>query len=239
MDFIRLADVKPYIEFFFIDRKDLIINGLKSGSIHHYKSIVYEFFNVLDKIDNFTFSDAQRVAMEFALVVKNISFHLDISIEKELSLYYQNGIPNVSGDPVTWLKTFINDIFDTIYNKLYVNQQGKSRKQIYWIKAYIDTHFNEKISLTYLEQKCFLCKEYLLRLFKKEFDHTIYEYVLLKRMERAKELLCNYNTDISKISVLVGFNDSNYFSKAFKRHFGISPSEYRTSCIMEKNNHPL
>ena len=97
----------------------------------------------------------------------------------------------------------------------------------------------KKLSLTYLEQKCFLCKEYLLRLFKKEFDHTIYEYVLLKRMERAKELLCNYNTDISKISVLVGFNDSNYFSKAFKRHFGISPSEYRTSCIMEKNNHPL
>ena len=66
---------------------------------------------------------------------------------------------------------------------------------------------------------------YLRRAFKKEFNMTITDFLTQVRMEKAKELLAQ-NYKLSDISEMVGFNDSSYFSKVFKKYFGKSPSEY-------------
>jgi two-component system response regulator YesN len=70
-----------------------------------------------------------------------------------------------------------------------------------------------------------------MKLFKNEFGCGIYEYVLKVRMEKAKELVADPNFKVQSISRLLGYADSNYFSKAFKNYFGISPSDYRNNLI--------
>ncbi len=95
------------------------------------------------------------------------------------------------------------------------------------IKDFIDKNYAKDMSLTYFSEKYFFSKEYLSKVFKERYDIGIYEYALKVRMERARTLLENDSLSISDISERLGYNDSNYFSKAFRTYFGMSPSKYR------------
>ncbi|MFA6856200.1 MAG: helix-turn-helix domain-containing protein [Treponema sp.] len=99
------------------------------------------------------------------------------------------------------------------------------------IKEYLDQKYMEEITLDSLSEHFYFTKEYLSRLFKKEFGCGIYEYVLQVRMNRAEQLLEDPSVQIQQIAEQLGYNDSNYFSKAFRTYTGISPTDYRA----EKN----
>ena len=99
------------------------------------------------------------------------------------------------------------------------------------IKEYVEKNYASEIKLTMFSEKYFFTKEYLSKLFKKKFGYGIYEYALMLRMARAKELLQDKEIQIQAISERLGYSNNNYFSKAFKNYYGISPSEYRESLI--------
>ena len=56
---------------------------------------------------------------------------------------------------------------------------------------------------------------------------TLNQFITEYRMERARDLLDDPRNKIVEVAGTVGYNDSNYFSKTFRKAFGISPSEYR------------
>jgi two-component system response regulator YesN len=76
-------------------------------------------------------------------------------------------------------------------------------------------------------EQFYFSKEYLTRQFKARYHCGIYEYVLQKRMERARELLRDPDIRIQDVARRVGYADNNYFSKAFRSYYGISPSAWR------------
>ncbi|HAH60471.1 MAG TPA: DNA-binding response regulator [Treponema sp.] len=104
------------------------------------------------------------------------------------------------------------------------------------IKEYLDEKYAEEVTLDSLSERFYFTKEYLSRLFKKEFGCGIYEYVLQVRMNRAKQLLENPSVQIQQIAEQLGYNDSNYFSKAFRTYTGISPSDYRAEKTPDKED---
>lgn len=107
-------------------------------------------------------------------------------------------------------------------------QGGKVRRvQPATIKAYIDVNYSQKISLELLATRFFVDKTYLARLFKEQYGVTLMEYLYSVRMTKAKELLRFTDETIERIGEMVGMDDSNYFSRVFKKVEGISPSEYR------------
>lgn len=95
------------------------------------------------------------------------------------------------------------------------------------IKDYIDQNYCQDIKISMFSDKYFFSKEYLSRLFKKKYSSGIYEYALTLRMERALALLQDRNLQIQEISERLGYSNNNYFSKAFKNYFNVSPSDYR------------
>ena len=76
--------------------------------------------------------------------------------------------------------------------------------------------------------KYYLSREYLMKLFKQEYQMGIHEYVQQLRMEKAKTLLNEEGLKIQEISEMLGYKDKNYFSKAFRNYYQLSPSEYRS-----------
>ncbi|UUZ80280.1 AraC family transcriptional regulator [Paenibacillus sp. P26] len=96
------------------------------------------------------------------------------------------------------------------------------------IKAYIDLNYYEDLSISFFTEKYFISKEHLIRLFKQKYGRGLYEYILKVRMERAKEPLSDPAVKIQTVCEKVGYNDTNYFSKAFKKYVGVSPQEYRS-----------
>ena len=59
-------------------------------------------------------------------------------------------------------------------------------------------------------------------------------YLISKRIEESKNLLCTTNYSIRDISTIVGFSNSSYFSQMFKKSTGLSPREYKLQYNLEK-----
>ncbi len=95
------------------------------------------------------------------------------------------------------------------------------------VKTYIDQHFTESITLSDLADRFFVSYSHLSKSFHKTFHLSFSEYVLMLRMEYALELLARPELSIQDISALVGYDNLFNFSRAFKSHYGKSPSHFR------------
>lgn len=101
------------------------------------------------------------------------------------------------------------------------------------VKEYLEKNYTDKINLSEFANYFHFSKEYISKLFKDKYNTGIYEYVSGIRMKRAKELLLNSDLHIQTISERLGYSDSNYFSKAFRNYYGISPTKFK----MKKSTH--
>ena len=99
--------------------------------------------------------------------------------------------------------------------------------------AYINEHYKD-ITLNELEQQFSYSSNYISKFLKKHTGQSFSELVCKFRLDHACELLQNTNLNMSEIAEIVGFSDSHYFNKVFKKRFGIAPSQYRKG--MQKQN---
>ncbi len=70
-------------------------------------------------------------------------------------------------------------------------------------------------------------RSYLSRLYKNKTGKNLFDAILHRRIEAAKQYLVNTDMKTYEISEAVGVEDAGYFSKIFKRMTGCSPKEYR------------
>ena len=95
--------------------------------------------------------------------------------------------------------------------------------------TYIDSDIGANISTSMLANMQNVSASYLSSIFKKETGKSITEYINLKRVEMAKDLLKKTNLQVQTIAQHCGIMDMNYFSKVFKKYTGKTPKEYRES----------
>jgi YesN/AraC family two-component response regulator len=93
--------------------------------------------------------------------------------------------------------------------------------------AYIQAHLGEPITMRELADSLHLNSSYFSVLFKEQVGLNFSEYLMRKRVQRAKELLVQTVLPISEIAERVGYQTDKYFIKVFKSLEGISPSKYR------------
>lgn len=98
------------------------------------------------------------------------------------------------------------------------------------VADYIDENLSEELSVDGLCLEFFVSKNLLYKAFHDNYNCTVNEYITAKRIERAKELLCN-NKSVAQVSQEVGICNYTYFSKLFKKHTSISPLNYRKNIL--------
>ncbi len=92
---------------------------------------------------------------------------------------------------------------------------------------YINLNWQKQISISLLAEMACLSKSRFLHSFKDNVGMSAYSYMVNIKIEKAKELLLSTDMNISAVAETVGYSDSLYFSRLFKKHVGISPREYR------------
>lgn len=95
------------------------------------------------------------------------------------------------------------------------------------MKTYVQNHYANDISLQDAARAMNYSDAYFCKLFKQCFDKNFTSYLTEYRIEEAKKLLARPTSNVKEIGDAVGYPDSNYFAKVFKRITGFSPSEYR------------
>jgi AraC-like DNA-binding protein len=122
---------------------------------------------------------------------------------------------------------------DTIMALLYRHGcefQAKSkmgRLDLDAIENYIEKHIRTKMSVAQLAGSVFLSESQFYHQFKKQTGMTPHQYVLIKRVEYAKQLIASDHVALNHISDLAGFSCHSAFTHAFKKYEGISPSIYK------------
>ena len=104
---------------------------------------------------------------------------------------------------------------------------SRKRMELAAVKEYLDEHYTEKLTLDDLAEKFFINKFYLSKIFKESYGTTVNNYLISKRITRAKQLLRFTDMTVDEIGAAVGMADANYFSRMFRKVEGISPREYR------------
>ena len=95
------------------------------------------------------------------------------------------------------------------------------------IRRYVDQNYTGDINLTDLAERFYFSREYIGRVFRAQYGCGVYEYIQQLRMQRAMELLKNPDLSLQAIAEHLGYSNANYFSKAFRRYYGKSPSAWR------------
>jgi len=93
--------------------------------------------------------------------------------------------------------------------------------------SYIQLKYSEPIKIENIAYSLGLNRSYLTRLFKDATGFSLQEYLLTYRMKVAVKLLLENKMSVADVALHVGYSDTFTFSKAFKRHFGHSPSEFK------------
>lgn len=93
--------------------------------------------------------------------------------------------------------------------------------------SYIEHHFIEPLSIEELAAMSNLSIRHFTRIFHNTYETTPGNYILALRMKHACSLLKNTGVNISEVAFRSGFNDSNYFTRQFRKRYNITPRQYR------------
>ncbi|WP_337034069.1 helix-turn-helix domain-containing protein [Paenibacillus illinoisensis] len=97
--------------------------------------------------------------------------------------------------------------------------------------SYMEDHYLEPLTLEEIAGKSNISIRHLNRIFRSYYQMTPIAYMLTLRLERACSLLKHSSLTITQISYECGFNDSNYFTRQFRKAYGVSPKVYRQNHI--------
>ncbi|MFC9707862.1 response regulator [Paenibacillus sp. NPDC056933] len=109
------------------------------------------------------------------------------------------------------------------------DQEGvQSRRHVIkQVQEMVTRDTGQDLSVKMIADKVYLHPVYLSKIYKAETGEGLGDYMIRMRMERALYLLKNTNKKIYEITSELGYQNPQYFSKMFKKHYGMTPNEYR------------
>lgn len=124
----------------------------------------------------------------------------------------------------------VENMLDIVFAEM-EQRQFYSGDDIKKVLNYIDRNIKKGITLDNAAEYINMSSSYFSKFFKKSTGANFITYVTDRKIEFAKEMLENTNMPVINIAYELSYNETNYFSKAFKKKVGVTPTEYREICI--------
>lgn len=168
--------------------------------------------------------------------IRKLSLNNSINYNQAIKHFHDIDKVNINQVPsITGMFEIVADYFSMVHhqnilNGKYIEKKPYTLKEeitLNKILEYININYKEDLHLDKISAYCHCSKSYISHLFKKITGLSLSEYTLRLRIHEAKDLLVNSDETITNIAFMSGFNDSNYFSKAFKKLNNLTPTEFR------------
>lgn len=131
----------------------------------------------------------------------------------------------------------IREVTDRLDNKLESRHspllreniaKGEKSKYVNLALKYIEEHYQDPdLTVTGIAEELGISDGYLSRVFRKETEYTLVNYLTRYRLQIAMELLRDITVKVYEVADQVGYLDTAYFSTQFKRYYGVTPSDYQ------------
>ena len=128
------------------------------------------------------------------------------------------------------LSTYYMDLYITYMMRVarqYLASEPEDENAVSSLLQYVDAHFREEISRSDLSEMFFFDPDYITRIFKREKGMSYKNYIIEKRLTLAKKLLKETDSSIRDVSLMVGYDNYSYFTRLFKKSYGVTPAEFR------------
>jgi len=219
---------------------DLII--INSNELHYCENLCEDLSYYIIRVDlSFLFSnqiDSCQTKFMTPLAENLILFENLIRNDTEISGCINKIIKEYFGKELGFelaIKSYIYKLIvllmrryvKKILTKKEFDSQIKNLNQFNIILKYIEDNFTEHITIDLLAKMANMSIHHFCRLFKQITGKSAIEYINQMKIEKAVLLLQDSNYNITEIALACGFNDTNYFSRLFKKYKKISPTEIR------------
>lgn len=171
---------------------------------------------------------------DLAKMILNIAEEMGVTDNNELvvqmeKLKIKYLLYNNKHDACNEIVKMVDIIFDKMNIKGKLSDDGMKS-----VIDYIERNLRRGISLEDVANHVNISTYYLSKIFKKEMGVNFITYVTDRKMDMAKEMLVNTDIPVLNIALDLAYNEANYFSKAFKKKTGLTPSEYREKYKIRK-----
>lgn len=117
-----------------------------------------------------------------------------------------------------------------VMNYVFIQNSINKYRVLEKVFDFIDKHIEEEIGLNEIINNCSLSQGYLSRIFKRQFNVSVMEYLHMRKMYMAKNYFCFTDLKITDVAFKLGYNESSYFSKVFKKYESITVYQYKKNC---------
>lgn len=126
------------------------------------------------------------------------------------------------------LRRWAMDMLTKLQEELSDQEGVQSRRHVIkQVQEMVTRDTGQDLSVKMIADKVYLHPVYLSKIYKAETGEGLGDYMIRMRMERALYLLKNTNKKIYEITSELGYQNPQYFSKMFKKHYGMTPNEFR------------
>lgn len=191
-----------------------------------------EIYRMIDQyyMSAMVFKDYQLFSELTGLLIDNLLTHHAKTIDYETGILYN--VFGTKGEEM-WRDAF--SVFQWVkqeyafLSKITMKQKEKHcSDMVYEIISYINRHYwDSELNVEQIASALNVSVSKLHAVFRKETGNTVWKTIVQIRMHHAKKLMDEETYTATEICSMVGYNSLSYFSRVFKKEFGVSPQEYR------------
>lgn len=236
-DFFREANTLSY--------QDFITQA--GGLVQPAEIALDSFYKILDSLNTSIesqssenliqiFNDLPSVFFDNNYTMFHVLLLYHALMNKINALYEQNIFPNYQmreEDIVIYSRTFTelcNELSENINSLFSASRTGNAiMGSSAWnrIEAYLNENYSRKLSAPEVANALYISTTTLYNSIKQNTGNTFIEYLTLRRIKKAKELLIETSMSITDIAESIGIRDIFYFSKVFKKETGMGATAFR------------
>lgn len=208
-----------------------IMKAIRENDLVQFKDAYIKYIYSLPRQDvDSIYACIHRLALDIEYLLYD-SYGWTKEIKKKFCFFYQNIHIVHETKAVDLLYQIVRNVIEVRLEEPKKPQKpAKQTVSDYMEQAiqYIDEHIGEEsLSIIEVAGAIYLNPVYFGRVFKNSEGISFKQYVLNRRMELAKQLICDKKDNVTSIGQQVGIGNSSYFAQLFKQYTGVLPSEYR------------
>ena len=229
---IHIDDISGYTSLHYhLDKEheNKLLSALRVGDRKIVTKTLENVFDDMKRCRNLEVSNFHQICIELFCIASRIVSEFNMNMEEIFGkkFLYFDEVKKYKTliDTRKWMISAFNQLTDHLLNTKII----KTKRIIEEARAYIDQNFDKELPLDLIAEMFHISPNYFSSLFHLSVGQSFMEYIIDRRIGKAKQLLGQEDARSSEIAEKVGYDNPYYFCRIFKKYTGLTPSEYRDS----------